>query len=264
MATIVQQFLRRHPVFTYQEFAQAVCGKGAQRPNTVRALLAHHIQQGNIVRVRRRLFAAIPLGADLATYPVNPYLIAGYATEDAILAYHSALAFYNSTYSASYRFVYLTQHRPSPFSFHSEEYIGIRIAPRLMDNNFIQSEDVQGLHIRVTSLERTFVDVLDKPALSGGWEEVWRSLAMIERVNIKRVLEYTLLLGKPTTTAKVGFYLSQRQQELAVPDNSLKQLRAHCPVSPYYIDASAKKEGKLISEWNLIIPESLLTKAWEE
>ncbi len=34
--------------------------------------------------------------------------------------------------------------------------------------------------VRVTAFERTLVDVLDAPDLGGGWEEVWRSLEMVE------------------------------------------------------------------------------------
>jgi len=53
-----------------------------------------------------------------------------------------------------------------------EEYFGI------------QNVDRMGLDIRVTSLERTLVDVLDRPGISGGWEEVWRSLEMVEYFNL--------------------------------------------------------------------------------
>lgn len=31
------------------------------------------------------------------------------------------------------------------------------------------------MELRVASLERTLVDVLDRPDLAGSWEEVWRS-----------------------------------------------------------------------------------------
>lgn len=33
-----------------------------------------------------------------------------------------------------------------------------------------------GVNIKVTSLARTIVDVLDRIDLAGGWEEVWRVL----------------------------------------------------------------------------------------
>src|SRR3990167_4254339 len=269
MATILQQFLRKNPVFTYDAFARAVSDDHKRNENTIKALLAHHIQQGHhIVRIRRRLFAAIPVGADSEAYSVNPYLIAGYATPDAVVAYHSALSFYQMAYSASYRFIYLTQHQSSSFGFRSESYEGVRFPAELVrkhqENIFVRTEDVQGLNVRVTSLERTLVDILDKPKFGGGWEEIWRSLEMIDRIKINQVVEYALLLNNATTVAKVGFYLSQRQKELNVSSDVLLELRKHCPRSPHYIDSAAKKDGKLLDDWNIIVPKSLIIKDWEE
>ena len=268
MATSLQQFLRKNPVFTYDAFAQAVSDDHERNKNTIKALLAHHIQQGHIVRVRRRLFAAIPIGADSGAYPINPYLIAGYATPDAVIAYHSALSFYQMAYSASYRFTYLTQYQSSHFDFRSESYEGVRFPASLVqqhqENIFVRTEDVQGLNVRVTSLERTLVDVLDKPKLGGGWEEIWRSLDMIGPITINQVAEYALLLNNATTVGKVGFYLSQRRQELNVSADVLLKLRKHCPRSPHYIDPEARKDGKLLDDWNIIVPKSLIIKDWEE
>jgi predicted transcriptional regulator of viral defense system len=268
MATLLQQFLRKNPIFTYDTFVRIITGDHERSRNTVKALLAHHIQQGHIVRVRRRLFAAIPVGADAKSYPVNPYLIAGYATPDAVIAYHSALSFYQMAYSASYRFIYLTQHQSNSFNFRSESYEGIRFPASLMhqhqENIFVHTEDVQGLNVKVTSLERTLVDVLDKPKFGGGWEEIWRSLEMIDRLKINQVVEYALLLDNATTIAKVGFYLSQRRQELNVSSEVLLELRKACPRSPHYIDPAARKDGKLLNDWNIIVPNSLIIKDWEE
>lgn len=268
MTTKIQQFLRVHPVFTYENFSKALSENATRSPYTIRALLAHHIQHGHIVRIRRGLFASIPMGADPATYSINPYLIASYATNDAVIAYHTALSFYNLAYSTSYRFLYLTKHQARKFTFRSENYESVTFPPILLtqqqENAFVNNEDVQGLDIRVTSLERTCVDVLDKPMLGGGWEEIWRSLEMIDHLKIENVVEYALLLGKATTIAKVGFYLSCRQKELGIKDEALERLRLNRPRAPHYIDSSARKDGKFLPEWNIIVPKNLLIQNWQE
>lgn len=265
MAIHLQRFLRKHPIFTYEQFAKVADGNTR---NTVKALLTHHIKQGHVVRVRKGLFASIPYGADPATYPINPFLLGGYVAPDAVLGYHTALAFYQVTYSVSYRFIYLTQQKTRPFNFRSEQFINTAFPQALLDKGkrdvFVNTEDVQGLPVRVTSLERTLVDVLDRPLLGGGWEEIWRSLDMIERLKIDNIIKYALLLDNSITTAKVGFYLSQRQQELKVSPAQLEQLLKHIPKSPRYIDATAKKNGKIVADWNLIIPTGLLNKDWQE
>ena len=269
MATNLQKFLRKNPVFTYDAFVQALSGASRHtNRNTIKSLLAHHIHQGHIIRVRRRLFASIPVGAEPDTYPINPYLIAGYATSDSVVAYHSALSFYQMAYSTSYRFIYQTRYQSSAFHFRSENYEGVRFPAVLVqkhkENIFTRSEDVQGLNIRVTSLERTLVDVLDKPKLGGGWEEIWRSLEMIDRIKINQVIEYALLLDNATTIAKVGFYLSQRQKELKISSEVFNKLRVHCPRSPHYVDSTARKDGELVGDWNIIVPKGLVAQEWRE
>ena len=47
------------------------------------------------------------------------------------------------------------------------------------------------------------MDVLDRPDLAGGWEEVWRSLESVEFFDIDQVVRYSLLLENATTCAIV-------------------------------------------------------------
>ena len=75
----------------------------------------------------------------------------------------------------------------------------------------VETANRSGLAVRVTSLERTLVDVLDRPATSGGWEEIWRSLESVEYFDIEQVTECGLLLGNATTVAKVASILSSTQ-----------------------------------------------------
>jgi len=124
--------------------------------------------------------------------------------------------------------------------------------------------DRSGIDVRVTSLERTLVDVLDRPVLGGGWEEIWRSLDSVEFFDLDRVVEYTLLLGNATTTAKVGFYLAQRQQELMVTEKHLALLRDHRPRKPHYLDRHGRKSGRLVPEWNLVVPIQVMERSWQE
>jgi len=43
--------------------------------------------------------------------------------------------------------------------------------------------------------------VLDRPAISGGWEETWRSLESVEYFDLEQVVEHVLLLSNATTVA---------------------------------------------------------------
>ena len=109
--------------------------------------------------------------------------------------------------------------------------------------------------------------MLDRPDLSGGWEESWRSLASVEFFDLDRVVEYTVLLGSATIAAKVGLFLSQHREKLMVEESHLASLRKRKPRAPHYLEPARHGEpgdGKFISEWNLIVPRGLAERTWEE
>jgi predicted transcriptional regulator of viral defense system len=121
-----------------------------------------------------------------------------------------------------------------------------------------------GLDVRVTGLERTLVDVLDRPRLGGGWEEIWRSLESVEYVDLDRVVEYALLLGNATTAAKVGFYLEQHREALMVEKGHLDPLRKRRPRRPHYMERTRRSSGRLVASWNLMVPPAVLDRSWAE
>ncbi len=73
----------------------------------------------------------------------------------------------------------------------------------------------------MTSLERTLVDVLVRPDLGGGWEEVWCSLESAEYFDLEQVTDYTLKLRSAAAVAKVGFFLEQHRDALMVEEFQL-------------------------------------------
>ena len=99
----LQNFLARYPVFTRQEYITFLESQGVVNPNTQRELLAYHLKQGHIVRIRQGFFASVPQSVlEPQDMPVDSYLIAGRITDDAVLSYHTALDFFGVAYSAYY------------------------------------------------------------------------------------------------------------------------------------------------------------------
>jgi len=126
----------------------------------------------------------------------------------------------------------------------------------------VETMDRQGLDLRVTSVSRTLVDVLDRPDLSGGWEEVWRSLETLKVVDDAETLAYLERLGNATTSALVGFYLEQHPGVLDTAGETLTKMEALRPKGRQYLDRQAG--GRLAARWNLIVPETHWQRSWEE
>src|SRR6185295_15923897 len=178
---------------------------GTRSPATTASVLKQHVAAGNLLNVRRGLYARVPEGSDAETFRVDPYLVASRLAEDAVIAYHSALQLLGKAHSLSQRITYLSARRAKPFTFQDTEFVPVVVPAALRQlpdlGGGLREERRQGLAVQVTGYERTLVDVLDAPQHGGGWEEIWRSLEGIEFVDLDFVVQYALRLGSALTVA---------------------------------------------------------------
>ena len=230
------------------------------------ALLAYYTKTGRVVRVRRGLYAVIPPGADPGSYPVDPYLVAAKLTPDTVLSHHTALEFHGRAYSVWTHLIYSASRPVGPLTFRSQVFRGAKFPEALFRSGRkhvgVLTSESSGVAVRVTSLERTLVDVLQRPDLSGGWEEIWRSLESVEFFNVDQVVEYTLLLGNSTTAAKVGLFFDQHRETLMVEEGHLKALRDRRPRQPHYLDRARRNSPCLVADWDLVVPRDVLERSW--
>jgi predicted transcriptional regulator of viral defense system len=258
-----EEFLAAHPVFRVEEAP----GYGGN-PWTLKATLAYHCRRGHIFRVRRGLYAVVPPGASPDTCPVDPYLLGSRLAPDAVLGYHTALEVHGKAHSVFERFHYFTERRTRALFFRALRFEGVRppaALRRKRKQDFgLETLDRSGLPVRVTGLERTLVDVLDRPDLGGGWEEVWRSLESVEFFDVERVVRYALLLGNATVAAKAGYFLDQHREELMIDDGHLAKLKEARPSGPHYMDRAGGGKGRFVPGWNLVVPEQVAERSWEE
>lgn len=261
-------FFRRHPVFTAEELARHLSSRGDVGDRAQEALLAYRRKAGLIVRVRGGLYAVIPPGADADSFPVDPFLVAAKLTPDSVLSHHTALEFHGKAHTVQEYFTYSASRPLGPLTFRSHVFRGTKFPRALLragQAHFgVLTAERSGLELRVAGLERTMVDVLDRPGLSGSWEEIWRSLESIEFFDIETVVEYALLLGNATTGAKVGFFLEQHREALMVEDRHLQALHDLRPRQPCYLDRAKRASGRLVSAWNLVVPGEVLERSWGE
>jgi predicted transcriptional regulator of viral defense system len=259
-------FFASHPVFRHEEFVAARTVR-KRSTSTSNNLLAKHVAAGRLLRVRRGLYATVPQGVKPDRASVDPYLVASRVTGDGVVAYHAALQFHGRAYSVWRRFHYLTRRPSKPFSFRDLEFVPVQaplaVRSRRDWGGGVAEAPHAGGRVRVTTLERTLVDVLDAPDKSGGWEEIWRSLEMVEFFDLEAVIAYAVALGSALTVARVGFFLEQHRDALMVEDRHLARLRAHAPAQPRYLDG-VRRPGRLVSPWNLIVPEYVLHRRWED
>jgi len=266
----IGEFFELYPVFTHEEFKEYLISRGTTNSNTQKEILAYHLKKQNIIRIRRGLFAAVPLSLrdTIKSYAVDSYLIAGRISKDSVLAYHTAFDFHGASYSLFHQYTLMSQQKIRPFTFQETKFICLPFPKILVEKNKIDAEVItvnrQGLDIKITSLERTVVDVLDRPQYGGGWEEIWRSVENIQILNFDKMVEYAILLNNATIIAKLGFFLEQHKEQFNVDENVLTLLEAKKPNNIHYLERTKRESGKYIQRWNLIVPNHIIKRTWEE
>ncbi len=264
----IEQFFHEHLVFRHKEFADWKTQQKKIAASSVNTALRYYVNTGRIKLIRRKLYAVVPPNQSAESLVVDPYLIAAKATEDAVLGYHTALELLGVAYSAFQQFTYLTEQKSKPFEFQGQWFQPVWVPTGLQKKHDplfgVEVVDRQGVMLKVTNAARTFVDVLDRVELSGGWEEVCRSIINLAVVDIDEVVHYCLMLGNASLSAKVGYFLSQRQGAFAVTEKQLKPLLNSKPKIPQYASKRGREEFQLVKQWNILLPVSVINQSWEE
>ena len=184
-----------------------------------------------------------------------------------MLSHHTAVQFHGRAHTVWQQLSYQATRPAAPLTFRSNVFRGTRFPAALADRD-AHMFDVLTLErgnvlLRVASLERTLVDVLNRPRYPGGWKEVWRSLESMAFFELDRVVQYAFLLKNATTAARVGFFLEQRRDVLVVDETHLAGLRHHRPRRPHHLDRP-KRGGRLPPDWNLVVPTEVMERSRAE
>lgn len=262
-----EAFFKQQPLFHHKELVEYLQSTGNVNQNTLKAALQYHVSKKHLARIRRGYYLVTNDYLPSSYAESDHLLIAGHMTDDAVISYHSAMEFHSFAYSVSSIIYFNSNERIGELNCEHGHYQQLEHPAALKpDNIFLETKlhDRSGIDIRVATIERTLVDCLHRSALSGGWEEIWRSFESINFLDIERVVNYALQLKNATTIAKLGFFLEQHQQLFSVKEEYLNELSRHKPKSRHYMEKSYKGPVKNLQKWNIIVPLFILNKTWEE
>lgn len=265
----VRDFFNNHLIFRFSEFKHFMEEREQGfTPKNCYMTLYNYCKKRKLSHVRKELYV-VNSENRYQSMTIPPLLIAGKASEDAILAYHSALESHGLAYTDFNEQTYLSGQRSNSFYFQNQHYRAI-YRPSLIHHDKqplgIENHVLLGHEIKRTNLERTLVDVLDRPEISGGWEEVIRSLDRITVFDVSLAVEYALSLNHASIVAKLGYYLEHQRSEYFQIDSAIIERLIHkIPKRPYYIDRkSSMGSGSYIKKWQIIVPDYLHKRQWEE
>ncbi|MFO7791851.1 MAG: type IV toxin-antitoxin system AbiEi family antitoxin [Thermoplasmata archaeon] len=212
-------------------------------------------QEGKLLHPKRCLYVAVPpTKINDESFTPDKYLIASKVQQGYYLGYHTALEIHGSAYSY-FNDVYIVV-EPNR-KFRSFEFKNILYEP--VYNSFqkvgLQKIDHKGQKIVLSSPSRTFLDCIDRPQYSGGWEECLKSLESLVGVKAKDIKMMLDSLGKDMLYRKTGLILSLFNGN-PYYEGLLSELKPHLKENigtfPMYLYKGSKNE--LNEEWMLYVP----------
>jgi predicted transcriptional regulator of viral defense system len=252
--------LAAHRLFTTADADRCLKRTGGLSRRGRDRLLAELCATGALVRVRRGLYASI--AADGAT-PDAFHLVSRLAP-DAIVGVHSALEARGLIPPSQRRCVYFTRLASAGSG---PVWQGVTMHPAshptaLVRNGgpFIETELLDGNGcgpLRVATVERAFVDMLERPRLTGAWCDVVQVIGLIRLLDLDRVVRYLERLENATTAAKAGWVLERHQEQFGVSTPILSRLERLRPRGPHYLSRTDRQSGRYMGRWNLVVPPQM-------
>lgn len=206
------------------------------------------MEENRVARIKNGLYATVnPITGSIFA---NRYEIGTALVPDGYIGYHSALEFFaygNQMFSEVQVF---SKKRTAPFIYEGLEY---RFYNPPIDGGILLLE--RNGEIRVTNIERTVVDCIDRLDLCGGIEEVVIALGEIHVLDEKVVLSYLNTYDKKSLFQKAGFLLSAMKKNELSP-TFFEECRLNVPNRVCDIRENRKLPYSFSKEWNLLYNDS--------
>ena len=262
-------FLEREPVFTGSDLAAYLEGRGVVDPCAEACRLgAQWRDEDRVVVVRPDVYAVVNGGRDPTRFQPMSDLVATKMAPDAVVSHHSALDYWGISYSLWFDEVYSATDPPAAMVYGAMYYRGVRFPEPLIksgNQHFgVAVESYAGGTVRVTTLERTLVDILAEPDLGGSWDEIWPSLGRADSIDVDTVAAYCEMLDDGAALrAKVGFFLDQHRDEWGITTDDLSLFRPGGFLKPFPLDPAPHSRCRLVPEWNLLVPIEVIERKWD-
>jgi predicted transcriptional regulator of viral defense system len=211
-------------------------------------ILRGYIEESLVVKIRRNLYGV----TNLATKHIeaNRYEVASALTPTAYISYHSALEFYGMANQ-----VFNTIYVASESRFNSFEFDGLSYMYAKSPTKIGIETPIMSYGIRVTGLERTVIDCIDRIDRSGGSEEMLQCFRMIMHISETKLLEVLASYDKSTLYKKSGFVLSRFRDRFKLSDDFFQTCRERANVGSKEL-TSYEDCNEYDREWNISYPDT--------
>lgn len=234
--------LHQKQVFTKDELANITGSK-----ERAAALLLNYQRKGLITKIRRNLYCVTNLAT--GSPEVSKMQIASAVSPTAAVAYHGAMEYHGVAHQVFYELCVISTTRFTPFEFDGTRFTYVRNA---LEEGIVQPEFGGG--VRVTDLERTVLDCIDRIDLCGGVEELLHCLEAVTYLEETKLMRYLNLYGKASLFKKAGYVLTLTAVGHSLSSDFYALCRKESERSTGVLTTLEPCE-RFVNQWRLYIPE---------
>lgn len=201
----------------------------------------NYLKKGYIRRIKKNLYCAVSIEHQ-GVIP-SKFEIASQITDVSFVSHRSALEFYGYMHQ-----VYSEVTVSSSKQFHDFDFEFITfIYKRTTSDLFVES--IRG--VRVTSLSRTIIDLIDRIRTIDDVEDIFQALKIIPALNEVEILEYLKTTKKQVLYNKVGYILGEFKEQLMLSHSFFKTLQECKVMTKRYLTSEKARLRKYQVTWNL-------------
>ena len=243
----------RLKIFSLEDVMDAL---SVTKPSAVK-LLQRLRDKGIVQHIRKNLYTAIDLasGQPLA----GKYEVGSSVSPTSYIGWHTALEFHGLAHQMFYNAYVGSESRFNRFTFGGTEFEHCA-APISADAQAGVITPTHSPHVRVTDLERTFVDCCDRLDRSGGAGELLHCLEGIVMLDEDKLRGYLQLYDKAFLYQKTGYMLERIQSQAYISDQLIDFCRDRAGKSVKRL-TNASDSTHYVSRWKLYVPDDLMTTA---
>jgi predicted transcriptional regulator of viral defense system len=217
-----------------------------------RNAVAYLIKNGYAKRVKSGLYYLIPFEHRGTKWQPDVLVVGSKISKEYYYSHATAMTLFGILPVPPPRIAITVPQRFRKFTFNQYSYYPVET------RHFfgLRDLDYKGISVKVSDMERTFIDCLSRLDLSGGVVGAFRNLSMLGFINYPLLMDYLDRIGKKSAMIRCGFALEFFRNSWEVDPTVIAELRKRAQNSPvYYLDRGIPKgTGKLVKGWNLIIP----------
>jgi len=217
-------------------------------------LLKSMYEKGALDKVKSNLYVRVPahIVHNRGNYIEDPIIVAKNIAVPYFFSYYTALSLHGLAQQYTKTF-YISTIRP----IRKITYHGNVIRPvTLIQKRFFGFREMKYENERVmaSDLERTVVDVVNRPEYAGGYEEIFRCMLDVEKLNWQQLLTYIDKMEEKILVNRLGYLFELLRKQVHTPDFFLKSLQKRISENIYSFE---QRSGTFDRKWRIIVDERL-------